>query len=65
MQSQIAVNEFKILPLELMHTDLLITLPIHHKDLFDRLLVCQSLAEGIPLVSADTGLNCYGINRLW
>ena len=36
MQSQIASNEFKILPLELMHTDLLITLPIHHKDPFDR-----------------------------
>lgn len=65
MQSQIAVNKFKILPLELMHTDLLITLPIHHKDPFDRLLVCQSLAEGIPLVSADTGFDCYGINRLW
>ncbi len=65
MQSQIASNEFKILPLELMHTDLLITLPIHHKDPFDRLLVCQSLAEGIPLVSADAGLDCYGINRLW
>lgn len=65
MQSQIAVNEFKILPLELPHTDLLITLPIHHKDPFDRLLVCQSLAEGIPLVSSDSGLDCYGINRLW
>jgi PIN domain nuclease of toxin-antitoxin system len=65
MQSQIASNEFKILPLELPHTDLLITLPIHHKDPFDRLLVCQSLAEGIPLVSADAGLDCYGINRLW
>jgi len=65
MQSQIASNEFKILPLELMHTDLLITLPIHHKDPFDRLLVCQSLAEGIPLVSADAGPDCYGVNRLW
>jgi PIN domain nuclease of toxin-antitoxin system len=65
MQSQIAVNEFKILPLELPHTDLLITLPIHHKDPFDRLLVCQSLAEGIPLVSADAGPDCYGVNRLW
>ena len=65
MQSQIASNEFKILPLELPHTDLLITLPIHHKDPFDRLLVCQSLAEGIPLVSADAGLDFYGINRLW
>ena len=65
MQLQIAVNEFIILPLELRHTDLLITLPIHHKDPFDRLLVCQSLTEGIPLVSADPALDCYGINRLW
>jgi PIN domain nuclease of toxin-antitoxin system len=37
----------------------------HHKDPFDRLLVAQANVEQIPLVSADTQLDAYGITRIW
>lgn len=36
-----------------------------HKDPFDRILIAQSLIEGIPLVSRDHLLDKYGISRIW
>ena len=41
------------------------TLPEHHRDPFDRLLVAQCLIEQLPLVSADAVLDAYGIQRIW
>ena len=65
MESQIATNDFRILHIELRHTALLTTMDLHPKDPFDRLLVAQALAEGIPIVSADANLDPYGVTRLW
>jgi PIN domain nuclease of toxin-antitoxin system len=41
------------------------TLPPHHRDPFDRLLVAQCRIEGLELVSADAVLDKYGIRRIW
>ena len=60
-----ALARFAVLPIEPRHTARLITLPFHHKDPFDRMLVAQALAEGVPLVSSDGQLDAYGIQRLW
>lgn len=40
-------------------------LPAHHKDPFDRMLVAQALAEGVPLVSADPQIARYPIQVIW
>ena len=58
-------NNIEILPITLDHVLNLETLPDHHKDPFDRLLVAQAMVEGLPLVSADAVLDAYGIVRLW
>jgi len=54
-----------LLPIKLHHIAHISTLPFHHRDPFDRILVAQSLTENIPLVSADAALDAYGIVRLW
>ena len=36
------------------------TLPLHHRDPFDRLLVAQAIAEGAILLTVDTALAPYG-----
>ena len=36
-----------------------------HRDPFDRMLIAQAQAEGIPLVSNDTALDGYGVKRIW
>jgi PIN domain nuclease of toxin-antitoxin system len=65
MERQIAVNRFRILPIEVRHTAQLTTMPHHHKDPFDRVLVAQALTERIPLISNDPRLDAYGVSRLW
>ena len=47
------------------HTRVVILLPFHHRDPFDRMLVAQSLVEQMPLVSIDAALDAYGVRRLW
>jgi PIN domain nuclease of toxin-antitoxin system len=56
---------FQVLPILPTHTARLLGLPFHHKDPFDRLLIAQAFAEGIPIVSADPRLDPYGVTRLW
>jgi PIN domain nuclease of toxin-antitoxin system len=65
MHEAIDQNGFVYLHIEPKHTARLTTLPFHHKDPFDRLLVAQAMVEGISIVSNDTALDVYGINRLW
>jgi PIN domain nuclease of toxin-antitoxin system len=65
MQRGIFGNGFNILPIEPSHTAALTTLPFHHRDPFDRLLVAQALVEQVPVLSADAVLDAYGITRLW
>lgn len=54
-----------VLPITLDHAERQASLPLHHRDPFDRLLVAQAQVEGVPLVSADAVLDAYGITRLW
>ena len=42
------------------HATRVATLPAHHRDPFDRLLVAQSLVEGLVLLTADAQLAHYG-----
>ncbi len=58
---------FQVLPILPTHTARLIGLPFPqgHRDPFNRLLVAQVLVEQIPIVSADSPLDAYGVTRLW
>lgn len=56
---------FDLLAISLTHATIVESLPRHHKDPFDRLLICQAQAEGVPIVSADCHFDPYGITRLW
>lgn len=65
MNRGIAGNDFEVLPIEPKHTSLLTTMPFHHRDPFDRLLVAQATVERIPIVSNDGALDAYGVQRRW
>ena len=54
-----------LLPINAHHADRVGTLPMHHRDPFDRLLVAQVEIEGFALVTADSNLGRYGIQVLW
>jgi PIN domain nuclease of toxin-antitoxin system len=42
-----------------------LTLPLHHRDPFDRLLIAQTIAQGLTLVSADNAFGAYSVQQLW
>jgi len=65
METQLASNRFRLLPIEVRHAALLASMPFHHRDPFDRLIVAQALAESIGVVSVDVMLDAYGVTRLW
>lgn len=46
-------------------TERQMALPSHHRDPFDSLLAAQCLVDSIPLVSADSVFDQYGITRVW
>jgi len=35
------------------------TLPFHHRDPFDRMLICQSMAANIPIMTEDSKFRLY------
>ena len=65
MQRAIAGNGFVILPIDPKHAAALTTLPFHHRDPFDRLLICQALSEQMPVIGDDGVFDTYGVRRIW
>ena len=41
------------------------SLPLHHADPFDRMLVAQAQAEHVALITADRAFDAYGVRRIW
>jgi PIN domain nuclease of toxin-antitoxin system len=55
---------FSELPLLSTHAAALETLPWHHRDPFDRMLVAQATVEGLTLATADRNIPAYGVSVL-
>lgn len=58
-------NGLEVLDVTTNHVLALDPLPLHHRDPFDRLLIAQAIAEGLQLVSADSALDAYPVQRIW
>ncbi|MBY0232394.1 MAG: type II toxin-antitoxin system VapC family toxin [Gemmataceae bacterium] len=58
-------NGMSILPATLPHVFAVETLPMHHRDPFDRLLVAQAMIEGAALVTTDPLLAPYPVTLFW
>jgi PIN domain nuclease of toxin-antitoxin system len=54
----------EILPIHIPHLLLLQTLPFHHRDPFDRLLISQAKSETLTLVSQDRMFEQYEVDIL-
>ena len=54
-------QSFASLPITAAHAHAIATLPMHHRDPFDRILVAQAKCESLVLVTRDAHLRQYGI----
>ena len=55
---------FQALPITIAHALTTETLPLLHRDPFDRLLIAQSLVEGATLITQDPQIPKYGVPTL-
>lgn len=56
---------FASLPIDLRHALEVGRLPLLHRDPFDRLLICQSQIEDLPLLTGDAAIARYRVAVIW
>jgi len=62
---EVAASGFDLITLEPHHVRLIETLPYHHRDPFDRLLIATAIAEDLTFLSADENVPKYDVQWLW
>ncbi|CBN58911.1 MULTISPECIES: type II toxin-antitoxin system VapC family toxin [Kamptonema] len=65
IRQQLSVSNMGILEINLHQIEVVASLPLHHRDPFDRLIIAQAIAEQIPILSVDSVFDAYAIARLW
>ncbi|MCI0418828.1 MAG: type II toxin-antitoxin system VapC family toxin [Acidobacteria bacterium] len=53
------------LPIEHVHALRVYSLPNHHRDPFDRMLIAQAQCESLPILTADRQFKQYDVKILW
>ncbi len=62
---KLAKDKIEVLPVTLNHVLRTESLPLHHRDPFDRLLIAQSIEEGWPIITADPLFARYPVEVIW
>ena len=65
LTDQMSLNGFEQLEISFRQIMRCASLPRHHGDPFDRLLVAQAQEEKLAIVSCDTAFDAYGTKRIW
>jgi PIN domain nuclease of toxin-antitoxin system len=58
-------SNITLLPIEPRHLDVLRSLPFHHKDPFDRLLIAQAISEKLIIATIDSEFSHYAADLIW
>ncbi|MGB3207673.1 MAG: type II toxin-antitoxin system VapC family toxin [Crinalium sp.] len=61
VEVEITQSCLKLLNIEVKHFNTNANLPWHHRDPFDRIIIAQSLAENIPIISLDSVFSKYSV----
>jgi PIN domain nuclease of toxin-antitoxin system len=62
---QMALNAIESLSVQMSHALHVHTLPLHHRDPFDRLLIAQAQLDNLPILTADSKIALYAIKIVW
>ena len=61
----VEAHGFNLLSISVEHALQAASLPLHHRDPFDRMLIAQSLMENVRIVTPDVVFDQYGVKRIW
>lgn len=64
LAAKLGRHRFSLLPVRFEHTAPIKSMPYHHRDPFDRMLVAQAVVEGLTIVTADRKLTKYQVSLL-
>jgi len=65
IDEQLRENSISLLDIKTVHAGVVVSLPFHHRDPFDRLIIAQSMGEDMPIIGKDVIFDDYGIDRRW
>jgi PIN domain nuclease of toxin-antitoxin system len=58
-------NVITLIPIKTSHLTIYETLPMIHRDPFDRLLVATAIAEQMIIITADENIARYDVSKVW
>jgi PIN domain nuclease of toxin-antitoxin system len=58
-------DKIEVLPVTLDHVLRVESLPLHHLDPFDRVLIAQSIEQRWPIITADPWFSRYPVDVIW
>ncbi|MEO6038990.1 MAG: type II toxin-antitoxin system VapC family toxin [Saprospiraceae bacterium] len=58
---ELGQNGFTLLPFDLAHYGVLSTLPFHHNDPFDRMMIAQAICEQLEVITYDDKFKLYPV----
>lgn len=62
LEAQLNEGQMELLPIALRHTKAVESLPHHHGDPFDRMLIAQAQVEGLTLVTSGREIRRYPVS---
>ncbi len=65
IRQEVTQSNLQVLNISLEHLNLTATLPLYHRDPFDRLIIAQAIVENLPILSIDDAFDAYSIERIW
>ena len=65
IRSEMENYSMQLLPIRYEHILQLESLPVHHSDPFDRLLIAQAITESLPILTRDDKFTLYPVQVIW
>jgi PIN domain nuclease of toxin-antitoxin system len=62
---EMMANEIQLLPISISALSQLTTLPFHHRDPFDRLIIAQAMTENLTVIGKDPAFSQYAVGLIW
>jgi PIN domain nuclease of toxin-antitoxin system len=57
--------DIKVLPIAFTEINIYRSLPLHHRDPFDRILIAQSIRNSLTIITRDDLFEPYSVQVLW
>lgn len=65
LKNKFTEDSIDLLPISFEDTEILKSLPFHHKDPFDRMIIAQAQNHKIPIISKDEAFKSYSITLIY